>query len=207
VENDQVHSVYPIQSGIPITYSPFNFRPAQESGTGGPTSSAPTSAGGGGGGGGHEVTPSSSAPGSDMPMPYPSYHPGYMGPPPPPGYGYPTGYPMDESMQHAYAGHPGYYVPPGGHYMAFPPPGVGGGGGGAGGGGPHRYSSPDINGNMVPTGPPGVVFARASDPRIVRPKVKLTYDDKRRIVEIARSNTSLRQEDIAQQYGWVVGNV
>lgn len=48
---------------------------------------------------------------------------------------------------------------------------------------------------------PGVVFARSNDPRIVRPKVKLTHEDKRRIVEIARSNTSLRQEDIAQQYG------
>jgi hypothetical protein len=52
-----------------------------------------------------------------------------------------------------------------------------------------------------PQAPPGVVFARSTDLRATRPKVKLTYEDKRRIVEIARSNTNLRQEDIAQQYG------
>ena len=50
-------------------------------------------------------------------------------------------------------------------------------------------------------GPPGVVFARSTDTKMARPKVKLTYDDKRRIVEISHSNTNLRQEDIAQQYG------
>lgn len=53
-------------------------------------------------------------------------------------------------------------------------------------------------------GHPGVVFARSSDVKVARPKVKLTYDDKRRIVEIANSNTNLRQEDIAQQYGYVL---
>jgi hypothetical protein len=42
----------------------------------------------------------------------------------------------------------------------------------------------------------------SSDVRMTaRPKVKLTFEDKRRIVEIARGNTSLRQEDIARQYG------
>jgi hypothetical protein len=34
-----------------------------------------------------------------------------------------------------------------------------------------------------------------------RPKVKLSWDDKRNIVELHRSNSSLRQEDIARQYG------
>ena len=34
-----------------------------------------------------------------------------------------------------------------------------------------------------------------------RAKVKLTYEDKRNIVELHRSNSSLRQEDIARQYG------
>jgi hypothetical protein len=41
----------------------------------------------------------------------------------------------------------------------------------------------------------------SSELRPARPKVKLTFDDKKRIVEIARENTSLRQEDIARQYG------
>ena len=40
-----------------------------------------------------------------------------------------------------------------------------------------------------------------SDVRTARPKVKLTFDDKRQIVELHRSNSSLRQEDIARQYG------
>lgn len=68
---------------------------------------------------------------------------------------------------------------------------------------PSSYAGYVVTGQdgMIQQGPPGVVFARTTDPRIARPKVKLTYDDKRRIVEIARSNTSLRQEDIAQQYG------
>ncbi|WVR06984.1 hypothetical protein IAU60_004021 [Kwoniella sp. DSM 27419] len=34
-----------------------------------------------------------------------------------------------------------------------------------------------------------------------RPKVKLTYEDKRNIVELHRQNSSLRQEDIARMYG------
>lgn len=53
-------------------------------------------------------------------------------------------------------------------------------------------------------GPPSVVFARNTDTKVARPKVKLSYDDKRRIVEISHSNTNLRQEDIAQQYGSVM---
>jgi hypothetical protein len=95
-----------------------------------------------------------------------------------------------------------------GQYIAYPP--------GAPGAPPYGYAYgyPHPGAAVVPTtasgdqfGPtdanahPGVVFARSNDPRIVRPKVKLTHEDKRRIVEIARSNTSLRQEDIAQQYG------
>lgn len=63
-------------------------------------------------------------------------------------------------------------------------------------------SAMNMTGGGPPPGyPPGVVFSRAAETKVHRPKVKLTYDDKRRIVEIARSNTSLRQEDIAQQYG------
>jgi len=41
----------------------------------------------------------------------------------------------------------------------------------------------------------------SSDMRQPRPKVKLTWEDKRNIVELHRSNSSLRQEDIARQYG------
>lgn len=41
----------------------------------------------------------------------------------------------------------------------------------------------------------------SSELKTTRPKVKLTYDDKRNIVELQRSNSSLRQEDIARQYG------
>ncbi|WVQ99335.1 hypothetical protein IAU59_006468 [Kwoniella sp. CBS 9459] len=41
----------------------------------------------------------------------------------------------------------------------------------------------------------------SSDFRVTRPKVKLTYDDKRTIVELHRQNSSLRQEDIARMYG------
>lgn len=41
----------------------------------------------------------------------------------------------------------------------------------------------------------------SSDIRQPRPKVKLTWEDKRNIVELHRSNSSLRQEDIARQYG------
>ncbi|KAK8864344.1 hypothetical protein IAR55_001591 [Kwoniella newhampshirensis] len=41
----------------------------------------------------------------------------------------------------------------------------------------------------------------SSDLRSVRPKVKLTYDDKRNIVLLHRQNSSLRQEDIARMYG------
>lgn len=48
---------------------------------------------------------------------------------------------------------------------------------------------------------PNVIFAKTTEARAARPKVKLTFEDKRRIVEIHRSNSNLRQEDIAQQYG------
>jgi hypothetical protein len=41
----------------------------------------------------------------------------------------------------------------------------------------------------------------SSDLRPSRPKVKLTPDDKKRIVEMAAENSSLRQEDIARMYG------
>jgi hypothetical protein len=41
----------------------------------------------------------------------------------------------------------------------------------------------------------------SSELRPARPKVKLTFEDKRNIVELHRSNSSLRQEDIARQYG------
>lgn len=41
----------------------------------------------------------------------------------------------------------------------------------------------------------------SSDIRQPRPKVKLTWEDKRDIVELHRANSSLRQEDIARQYG------
>lgn len=41
----------------------------------------------------------------------------------------------------------------------------------------------------------------SSELRQPRPKVKLTWEDKRNIVELHRSNSSLRQEDIARQYG------
>ncbi|WRT66289.1 uncharacterized protein IL334_003242 [Kwoniella shivajii] len=41
----------------------------------------------------------------------------------------------------------------------------------------------------------------SSDFRATRPKVKLTYEDKRNIVNLHRSNSSLRQEDIARMYG------
>ena len=41
----------------------------------------------------------------------------------------------------------------------------------------------------------------SSELRNQRPKVKLTFDDKRKIVELHRSNSSLRQEDIARMYG------
>jgi hypothetical protein len=41
----------------------------------------------------------------------------------------------------------------------------------------------------------------SSDLRTTRPKVKLTPDDKKTIVEMAAANSSLRQEDIARMYG------
>lgn len=41
----------------------------------------------------------------------------------------------------------------------------------------------------------------SSELRPVRVKVKLTREDKRNIVELHKTNTSLRQEDIARQYG------
>ncbi len=41
----------------------------------------------------------------------------------------------------------------------------------------------------------------SSELRQARPKVKLTFEDKRNIVELHRANSSLRQEDIARQYG------
>ncbi|WWC70285.1 uncharacterized protein I206_104235 [Kwoniella pini CBS 10737] len=41
----------------------------------------------------------------------------------------------------------------------------------------------------------------SSDFRTTRPKVKLTYEDKRNIVNLHRQNSSLRQEDIARMYG------
>ncbi|KAJ9119572.1 hypothetical protein QFC22_003281 [Naganishia vaughanmartiniae] len=131
---------------------------------------------------------------------------GHQGmPPPPPGTHYipVTGvYPPPPPMA------PGHYADP--QYMAYPH--------GAPGVPPYGYSyaypqshsaqattpstAPgDRFGSSEPNAHPGVVFARSNDPRIVRPKVKLTHEDKRRIVEIARSNSSLRQEDIAQQYG------
>ena len=43
----------------------------------------------------------------------------------------------------------------------------------------------------------------SGDFRQVRQKVKLTFEDKRNIVELHRQNSSLRQEDIARQYGCV----
>lgn len=41
------------------------------------------------------------------------------------------------------------------------------------------------------------------DALLARPKVKLTHQDKRNIVQLHRTNSSLRQEDIARQYGYV----
>lgn len=50
----------------------------------------------------------------------------------------------------------------------------------------------------------GLVRSDATgDALLVRPKVKLTHQDKRNIVQLHRSNSSLRQEDIARQYGYV----
>lgn len=40
-----------------------------------------------------------------------------------------------------------------------------------------------------------------------RPKVKLTREDKKRICEISDGNKSLRQEDIARQYGCVLSSI
>jgi hypothetical protein len=49
----------------------------------------------------------------------------------------------------------------------------------------------------------GIVRADSnSDALLARPKVKLTHQDKRNIVQLHRSNSSLRQEDIARQYGY-----
>ncbi|KAJ9127518.1 hypothetical protein QFC24_000927 [Naganishia onofrii] len=131
---------------------------------------------------------------------------GHQGmPPPPPGTHYipVTGvYPPPPPMAPAHYADPQYMAyahgppgaPPYGYSYAYPQPQ------------PAPSATPstapgDRFGSSEPSAHPGVVFARSNDPRIVRPKVKLTHEDKRRIVEIARSNTSLRQEDIAQQYG------
>lgn len=125
-------------------------------------------------------------------------------PPPPPGTHYipVTGvYPPPPPPMAA-----GQYADP--QYMAYPPGTHGAPPYGYAYGYPHpaaaaapSTASGDQFGTSEGNAHPGVVFARSNDPRIVRPKVKLTHEDKRRIVEIARSNTSLRQEDIAQQYG------
>ncbi|KAJ9091996.1 hypothetical protein QFC19_008864 [Naganishia cerealis] len=126
-------------------------------------------------------------------------------PPPPPGTHYipVTGvYPPPPPMA------PAHYADP--QYMAYPHGAPGAPPYGYSYAYPHPHPAPpappstapgDRFGSSEPNTHPGVVFARSNDPRIVRPKVKLTHEDKRRIVEIARSNTSLRQEDIAQQYG------
>ena len=62
-----------------------------------------------------------------------------------------------------------------------------------------------INGSPTSTISSAVSLTRSastsSDLRHVRPKVKLTWEDKRNIVELHRANCSLRQEDIARQYG------
>ncbi|KAK4689069.1 hypothetical protein P7C73_g1051, partial [Tremellales sp. Uapishka_1] len=116
-----------------------------------------------------------------------------------PAYAYPEGSPVDPShsaymppqphfvQMYPPMGYvvPGYYAPPAYPYPAHPR---------------SRAASPSSSVSSA-----AVSLTRSgstsSELRPTRPKVKLTHDDKRRIVEIARENTSLRQEDIARQYG------
>jgi hypothetical protein len=107
-----------------------------------------------------------------------------------------AGHPLEYAFQYSHgqmppgAGHPSegqYHYAQSGHVQALPQG--------------NHLAPLQAQGMQDQNGHPGVVFARSSDVKVARPKVKLTYDDKRRIVEIANSNTNLRQEDIAQQYG------
>ncbi|RXK40152.1 hypothetical protein M231_02610 [Tremella mesenterica] len=71
---------------------------------------------------------------------------------------------------------------------------------------PYDYGPPRSRGaSPSPSITSAVSLARSasasSELRPPRPKVKLTYEDKRNIVELHRSNSSLRQEDIAKRYG------
>ena len=69
--------------------------------------------------------------------------------------------------------------------------------------GPTRSRDPSPTGSAAsPTASIARSGSTSSELRQVRPKVKLTFDDKRNIVELHRANSSLRQEDIARQYGW-----
>ncbi|WVW83830.1 hypothetical protein I302_105851 [Kwoniella bestiolae CBS 10118] len=72
----------------------------------------------------------------------------------------------------------------------------------------YAFAGPPRSRNGSPTSSiasSGVSLARtastSSDFRTTRPKVKLTYEDKRNIVNLHRQNSSLRQEDIARMYG------
>jgi hypothetical protein len=97
---------------------------------------------------------------------------------------YPTPHAMHQHGQYL-MGHAGVYYPPVGpqpdFYLARP-----------------RHDSAgesSIASSLVRTG------STSSDFRSIRVKVKLTKEDKRNIVELAKANTNLRQEDIARQYG------
>ena len=139
-------------------------------------------------------------------MPYPDqFHPQYIDPstafyhPVPPQqlsqYMYHNGSPQDV----VYAqGHPMPVpmpmYPPGQPYYA-PQPGYG-------------FTGPSRSHNGSPsssTNSSGNSLNRSesisSELKPARPKVKLTAEDKRKIVEIAEGDTSLRQEDIARIYG------
>ena len=77
---------------------------------------------------------------------------------------------------------------------------------------PHTFDFPGTprSPNGSPTGSASSSVASlarsgstSSELRHARPKVKLSVEDKRNIVELHRADSSLRQEDIARQYGLV----
>lgn len=117
--------------------------------------------------------------------------------PPNAAYVYPSGSSQDSFMPQYVNMHPtGVQIyPPPPQYYAPPPQS-------------YEFHGPPRSRNGSPTGSVASSVASlarsgstSSELRQARPKVKLTHTDKRNIVELHRANSSLRQEDIARQYG------
>jgi hypothetical protein len=114
----------------------------------------------------------------------------------PPAYGYaqPQPYPHTQPQPHTLPAQYFYqpqYIDPNGFSSAVPQyvyP---------------AYANPHDYAHVSPTSSSHSLTRSGSTSSAVRPKVKLTHEDKRRIVELHRTNSSLRQEDIAKQYGCV----